>query len=65
MDFKKIEKLAKNRIEGEATIEAVEVYIDLLKIKTSSEKQLKEINKRISEFKKNPEEFCNDCECLW
>jgi len=65
LNFKKIEKLAKEHIEGETEGEAVEIYMDLLKIKSSSEKQLKEINKRISEFKKNPEGFCSDCEELW
>jgi len=65
MDFKKIEKLAKEHIEGEETDLAVKIYIDLLQIKASSEKQLKEINKRIAEFKKNPEDYCHVSELLW
>lgn len=65
VNIKEIKKLAKEYIDEKEQQAFVGMYVDLLETKKQTEKQLKKIEKSISQFESDPEGYYDRNKDLW
>ena len=65
MDIRTIKEKAKEILEQKEEERLVSKYLDLLELRKSLKKQLKNVEKLIKKFEKDPEEYADKSDDRW